>query len=142
MPSLSETQGAFRAAVTGGPRDGLLAMLRCPADAEARLGIYRRHHRESFRRHLRGRYPTVEWLLGTGRMLELADDTLRHVPPLAPSMAEYGQELVEAVQRAGAGLPPYIADVARLDWALGCISVAIAHETIDIAVLAAVEAAL
>ena len=141
VPSLSDTQGAFRDAVTGGPRGGLLAMLRCPADAAARLDIYRRHHRESFRRHLRGRYPTLEWLLGTERLVALADETLRHAPPRAPSMAAYGQELVETVLRAGAALPPYIADVARTDWALGCISVAIDHDVIGIEALAAVDAA-
>ncbi len=141
MPSLSDTQGAFRDAVTGGPRGGLLAMLRCPADAAARLDIYRRHHRESFRRHLRGRYPTLEWLLGTERLVALADETLRHAPPRAPSMAAYGQELVETVLRAGAALPPYIADVARTDWALGCISVAVDHDVIGIEALAAVDAA-
>lgn len=141
MASLSETQGAFRNAVTGGPCEGLLAALRCPADARARLDIYRRHHRESFRRHLRGRYPTLEWLLGTERLVALADDTLRHAPPRAPSMAEYGQELVETVIRAGDGLPPYIADMARVDWALGCISVAVDHAMIGIDTLAAVDAA-
>ena len=65
MPSLSETQAAFREAVTGAPPEALLARLRAPADPVLRLDIYRRHHRESFRRHLRGRYPTLEWLLGT-----------------------------------------------------------------------------
>lgn len=140
MPSLSETQAGFRDAVTGGPAAALLAGLRCPADAAARLDIYRRHHRESFRRHLRGRYPTLEWLLGTDRLVAIADDTLLHVPPRAPSLAEYGQELVETIRRADNGLPPYIADVARLDWALGCISVAVEHDAIGIDALAAVNA--
>src|SRR6476660_5313543 len=97
MPSLSDMQAAFRDAVTGGPVDGVLASLRCPAEPKARLDIYRRHHRESFRRHLRGRYPTLEWLLGTDRLVAIADETLRLSPPRAPSMAEYGQELVEAL---------------------------------------------
>ena len=64
MPMLCELQAHFRDAVVGGPPDGLIAALSCPADAAERLAIYRRHHRESFRRHLRGRYPTVEWLIG------------------------------------------------------------------------------
>lgn len=140
MPSLSETQCAFRDAVTGGTRDGLLAALCCPADVDARLEIYRRHHRESFRRHLRGRYLTLEWLLGTAKLVALADDTLFHAPPRAPSLAEYGQELVETIRRAGTCLPPYIADVARLDWALGCISVAVEDDAIGIDALAAVDA--
>lgn len=140
MPSLCETQAAFRDAVTGGLPGELLAAPQCPADTQARLDIYRRHHRESFRRHLRGRYPTLEWLLGTDRLVALADDTLRHAPPRAPSMAEYGQELVEAVLRAHGELPPYIAEVARLDWALGCISVAVDRAAIGVDRLAAVPA--
>lgn len=140
MHALSETQALFRDAVTGGPVDGVLAGLRCPAEPQARLDIYRRHHRESFRRHLRGRYPTLEWLLGTDRLVSLADATLRHAPPRRPSLAEYGQELVETLLRAGEGLPPYIADMARLDWALGCVSVAIEREAIAIDALAAVPA--
>lgn len=140
MPSLSETQAAFRDAVTGGPREGLLAALRCPADVPARLDIYRRHHRESFRRHLRGRYPTLEWLLGTDRLVSLADATLCQSPPRAPSMAEYGEELVETVRQDAHDLPPYIVDAARLDWALGCVSVAADQDAIGIDRLASVPA--
>lgn len=140
MPPLCELQARFRDAVTGGPPDGLLTAVRCPAEPAERLDIYRRHHRESFRRHLRGRYPTVEWLIGTDSMVALADATLRAAPPRAPSMAEYGQELVETLLREGEGLPPYIVDVARLDWALGCLSVAIDHHAIGIEALAAMPA--
>lgn len=140
MNALSETQAAFRDAVTGGLSDRILGSLRCPADAGIRLDIYRRHHRESFRRHLRGRYPTLEWLLGTDHLVALADDTLRRSPPRAPSMAEYGQELMETLLAEGDGLPPYVADVARVDWALGCISVAVACGAVGIETLAAVAA--
>lgn len=140
MPPLSELQARFRDAVVGGPPDGLIAALSCPADAAERLAIYRRHHRESFRRHLRGRYPTVEWLIGTDRLVAIADATLREAPPRAPSMAEYGQELVETLLRDGSDLPPYIAEVARLDWVLGILSVATDHEAIGIDALAAVPA--
>jgi hypothetical protein len=140
MLPLSELQACFRDAVTGAAPNGLLDAVRCPADPAERLDIYRRHHRESFRRHLRGRYPTLEWLLGTDRLVAIADATLRAAPPRAPSMAEYGQELVETLLREGNDLPPYIAEVARLDWALGCLSVATEHDAIGIDALAAVPA--
>jgi hypothetical protein len=55
-------------------------------------------------------------------------------------MAEYGQELVETLLRNGSDLPPYIAEVARLDWALGILSVATDHKAIGIDALAAVPA--
>lgn len=132
MLSLSETQAAFRAAIAGGSPAALLPILRCPAEAAGRIDIYRRHYRESFRRHLRGRFPTVEWLLGTDTLLGLADLTLQRDPPRAPSLAEYGAELVETLEQAGGELPPYAADVARLDWVLGALSVAVAAHPLPI----------
>lgn len=140
MLSLRETQALFRDAVTGGSADVLMPLLRSPGDASERLAIYRRHHRESFRRHLRGRFPTLEWLLGTDRLIELADATLRLHPPRAPSLAEYGRELIGLV-RDQADLPPYAGDVALLDWVLGTLSVSVAADPIGIEVLAAVDTA-
>lgn len=140
MPALADTQAAFRDVVTGRASGAALA-LACRGDAQARLDIYRRRHRESFRRHLRGRYPTLEWLLGTDQLVRLADATLRDAPPRTPSMADYGAELVDTLLTEGAALPPYIAEVARVDWALGCLSVATDRPAIAIAALAAVDAA-
>jgi hypothetical protein len=141
MPSLSEIQAAFREAVAGTPPETLLTRLRAPADPLLRLDIYRRHHRESFRRHLRGRYPTLEWLLGTERLVDLADATLRQSPPHAPSLAEYGRELVDVLNSVAPDLPPYITDVARLDWHLGCLSVATDAQAIGLDALATVDPA-
>lgn len=125
MPSLSETQALFRTAVVGEMPPAIRRLLRSPGEPSERMEIYRRHYREGFRRHLRGRYPTLEWLLGTARMIELADLTLARVPPRQPSLANYGEELIATAVQQGRDLPPYIADVARLDWTLGCLSVAI-----------------
>lgn len=138
MSSLHETQGAFRAVVTGSDATALLAKLRCPAEPAARLGIYRRHYRESFRRHLRGRYPTLEWLIGTDRLVEVADATLRRMPPRAPSLAEYGRELIDLLGDARWSLPPYVAEVALLDWTLGGLSVASEAPPLPISALAVI----
>ncbi|WP_421695083.1 DNA-binding domain-containing protein [Aestuariivirga sp.] len=138
MPSLSETQSAFRTAVTADGQQAVLGLLRASGDAAERLEIYRRHYRESFRRHLRGRYPTLEWILGTDRLVALADAALMRSPPRAPSLAEYGEVLVDVVADARESLPAYAADVARLDWRLGCLSVAVSREPMAIAALAAV----
>lgn len=139
MPSLADTQRGFRNAIAGAPEGALLAMLRCPADQAGRLDIYRRHYRESFRRHLRGRFPTLEWLLGTDRLVALADRTLAQRPPRLPSLAEYGAELVDTILESGEGLPPYAADVASVDWCLGCLSVAVAAEPVPLQSLAALD---
>lgn len=135
MPALADTQAAFRAAIVTTGAAPILGRLRAPADAEERMAIYRRHYRESFRRHLRGRYPTLEWLVGTDRMVALADATLRRSPPRAPSLAEYGAALIDTVA-ADADLPPYLADVARLDWTLGRLAVAVDARSLSISALA------
>jgi len=135
MPALVDTQAAFRAAIATTGTVPILSRLRAPADAEERLGIYRRHFRESFRRHLRGRYPTLEWLLGTDRMIALADTTLQRRPPRAPSLAEYGAEFIDTVA-AASDLPAYLVDVARLDWNLGRLAVSVDHPPQPIGVLA------
>jgi hypothetical protein len=139
MTALLDTQAQFRAAITGTARAALLSGLRAPASTVDRLDIYRRHHRESFRRHLRGRYPTVEWLLGTDRLVELADLTLRRAPSGSPSMAEYGAELIAVVREGDTDIPPYVADVAQIDWTLGSLSVSIAQQALPIACLAVID---
>lgn len=136
MRSLGETQTVFRRAVAGGSADALAVLLKAPADPLDRLEIYRRHYRESFRRHLRGRYPTLEWLLGTDAMVELADALLREHPPRAPSLAEYGADLIDLVAARRERHPPWLSDVARLDWHLGNLSVAIEEPPLAIAALA------
>lgn len=138
MPSLAETQAAFRAVIAGGPDAALRSMLRSGEEG-VRLEIYRRHHRESLRRHLRGRFPTVEWLLGTDMLLALADSTIALSPPRAPSLAEYGPEFIDTLLQAGGSLPPYCVDAARLDWSLGCLSVAVAARPLSLQSLAAID---
>ncbi len=137
MPSLSETQAEFRRAVV----DGAVptpAMLIAPAPAGLRLAIYRRHHRESLIRHLAGRHPTLDWLVGTPRFVALAEQFIRSTPPSAPCMAEYGDGFPAWLEeQAPVGLPPYLADTARLDWLLGNAAVAIDGPALAIDALSA-----
>lgn len=135
MPSLSETQAAFRLAVVD--RTGVTpAMLVAPAPTAGRLAIYRRHHRESLIRHLAGRFPTVEWLLGTVRFVALAEPFIRTSPPSVPCMAEYGEGFAAALEHDGLGSEiPYLADVARLDWMLGHAAVSIGLPPLPITAL-------
>lgn len=136
MLSLSETQAQFRAAVET-PDSPVPAMLVAPAPLAGRLDIYRRHYREGLTRHLLGRYPTVEWLLGSRRMIAVLDRFIVQSPPIAPCMAEYGQALIAALRAdAVAQDVPYVADVAELDWHLGNVSVAIDQPALEITRLA------
>lgn len=141
MPSLAETQALFRNAIASDTAHDIDRMLRAPRSAADRLTIYRRHFRESFRRHLRGRYPTLEWLIGTPLMVGLADRLLRQSPPRAPSLAEYGEQLIGLVSEVGAdGIPIYAADVAKLDWQLGTIAVEIELSELPISSLSGIPA--
>lgn len=140
MQSLSDVQAQFRAAVVS--RDGTVpAMLLAPAPVAGRLEIYRRHFREALVRHIAGRFPTVEWLLGSTRMRPLAEQFVRAAPPTAPCMAEYGAGFIDALKwDPTTGDVPYIGDVAELDWLLGGVSVAVSKPVLPIAALAAYPA--
>lgn len=136
MRSLAETQTLFRHAIAGRSARQVLPLLTAPGEPLERLEIYRRHYRESFRRHLRGRYPTLEWLLGTDAIIDLADALLREHPPRAPSLAEYGAELIDLIAQRRDRQPLWLSDVARLDWHLGCLSVEVEAPPLAIAALA------
>lgn len=137
MPSLAELQADFRQAVAA-RNAHVPATVVAPVAAGARLAIYRRHYREALVRHLAGRFPTVEWLLGTPGFLAIADDHVRNAPPKAPCMAEYGSGFIDALRSNPeiAAAVPYALDVARLDWALGTVAVAIDEAALDIGGLA------
>ena len=135
MPSLAETQAQFRRAVVASAA-APPAVLCAPADVAGRLAIYRRNYREGLTRHLRGRFPTVEWLLGSSRVGDLAEVFLRSSPPAAPCLAEYGRDFVTFVaSNQGTRTLPYLEDVALLDWHLGDVSVAVDAPALAITVL-------
>lgn len=141
MPSLAETQAGLRRAIVA-PETATVAlsMLAAPRGARRRLEIYQRHYHESLSRHLLGRFPTVEWLLGSDRMRALVDAFIRITPPKAPCMAEYGVDFTNLIAwDHGTHNLPYLEDVAWLDWHLGDVAVAVDRRPIEIGVLQAVE---
>ena len=137
MLSLSESQARFRAAVMS-PSAEVPDMLCAPVPVGKRFEIYRRHHRQSLTRHIAGRYPTVEWLLGSVRMLEVTERFVSASPPVSACMAEYGAGFAAAlVADAATAALPYLGDVAALDWLLGEVSIAIDRPALAITALAA-----
>lgn len=142
MLSLADAQSEFRAALTS-PVENPPSMLTAPVPVAGRLEIYRRHHRSALSRHIRGRYPTVEWLLGGRRMSMIAETFVAMQPPTAPCMAEYGSGFIATLiaQCDDADIPPYLPDVARLDWLLGEATVSISHPPVEISSLASIPPA-
>lgn len=123
--SLADLQGAFRGVCLG--RDapalaapefvGLVDGARIAADA--RLRIYRHHVFDSLSTALGATFSTVRALVGEGFFRALARDYIAVSPPSGPVLSEYGADFPDFIERhARTGELVYLANSARLDWAL------------------------
>ena len=109
----------FHAALAGGAlAPGFLAS---PADeVQARLSVYRNTVARSLALALAQRFPAVERLVGPDFFAAMAAPFLAAHPPRSPVLQEWG----DAFPGFLAGFPPvaglpYLADVARIEWARG-----------------------
>lgn len=124
MLTLRELQSEFRHAlledVDGEPASALGAeILADGLSSEARLGIYRHHVLTTLTATLEGTYPVAARLVGDGFFAYAADSFVRRHPPDGPCLFEYGAGFADFL----ASFPPcrdlvYLADVARLEWAM------------------------
>lgn len=120
MPVLHELQAAFLQAMFGPDEPQLLEAIAgdglLPA---ARLQIYRHHVLTSLTEVLQATFPVVCRLVDERFFRYAADAYIRQYPPKAPCLFEYGADFPAFL----AAFPPcrhlaYLADVARLEWAL------------------------
>jgi hypothetical protein len=121
MPlALRDLQAAFVAHVTGGDRADLVAAVAGDTiPAAARLNVYRHHVFESLGAALAATFPTVQALVGTDFFRGLARAFVGHALPVQPVLSEYGADFPAFIAGYEAARDlPYLADVARLDWAL------------------------
>jgi hypothetical protein len=121
MPlALRDLQAAFAAHLVGADRADLVAaVVGDTIPAGARLGVYRHHVFESLGAALVATFPTVQALVGPEFFRALARAFVRHALPQQPVLAEYGADFPAFVAGFEAARDlPYLADVARLDWAL------------------------
>lgn len=100
------------------------------------LLAYRSHGRELAVRALQGAYPVLVRLLDQDNFAPLARAFWQAHPPQCGDLARWGEALPAFVQ----GMPqlasePFLADVARVEWAMHCASTA-ADAQADIASLA------
>jgi hypothetical protein len=121
--ALAELQRAVRDALVDGHAGPAEAAI-LPA-FRSRLAIHRRNYEASLVRAVLGRFPATEWLVGTAPLYDAAVAYVHAAPPEVPCIAEYGGTFPAFldVWPALAHLP-FLADFARLDFALGHISVA------------------
>jgi len=120
MPALHELQSAFLRALLGPDEPQLLEAVAgdglLPA---ARLQIYRHHVLTSLTEVLKATFPVICRLVDERFFRYAADTYIRQYPPEAPCLFEYGAHFPAFL----ATFPPcrdlvYLADVARLEWAL------------------------
>ncbi len=118
--SLADLQTAFRAVCLGRDAPALAAHVDgARIGAEARLRIYRHHVFDSLSTALAATFSSVHALVGDGFFRGLARDYIAVTPPSAPVLSEYGADFADFIERhARTGELVYLADAARLDWAL------------------------
>jgi hypothetical protein len=121
MPlALRDLQAAFAAQLLGADSADLAAEILGDAiPAAARLRVYRHHVVESLGSALAATFPTVQALVGADFFRRLARAFVGQSPPDQPVLAEYGAGFPAFIAGHDAARDlPYLADVARLDWAL------------------------
>jgi hypothetical protein len=120
MPALRELQAAFLRSMFGLDEPQLLeAVVGDGLLPAARLQIYRHHVLTSLTDALQATFPVVCRLVDERFFRYAADAYIRQHPPEAPCLFEYGADFPAFL----AAFPPcrhlaYLADVARLEWAL------------------------
>ena len=120
VPALLELQLQLRQAVLGGDAAELVAAIRGDGLApSARLAIYRNHAVAALGAALKGTFPVVCRLVDERFFAYAAHEYLREHPPRSRCIVEYGADFADFL--AGfeqCGELPYLADVARFEWAL------------------------
>lgn len=128
MLSLRDFQAEFYASIRGDTSgEDLLAMIASGRiDPERRLNVYRNNHRISLKESLKATYPGVFELIGEGLFAVLANRYLDLHPSASGDLHQYGAFLANFLQdQDEVSALPYLADIARLEWAYHLVF----HET-------------
>jgi hypothetical protein len=120
MLALPDLQKAFAVYLAGGDGSELARNVCCDSiPAAARLRIHRHHVQQSLVSALAATFPTVQALVGGEFFDAVARAFVAGNLPDQPVLAEYGAAFPDFVRDYGPMQNlPYLADVARLDWAL------------------------
>jgi Putative DNA-binding domain len=139
VPTLLETQRAMRASLVDGDDRAATAMLADGIGAD-RLNIYRNTFVGGITKALRLTYPAVHRLVGADFFEGATARFIAQHPPGAACLDEYGAEFPEFLRNfEPAAMLVYLADVARLEWAVSRALHAPDVEPLDLARLAALS---
>lgn len=88
------------------------------SDPATRYAVYRNNVVQSLIDALADTFPVVQQLVGKVFFHAMAGGFVRQSPPTSPVLAHYGEQFADFVARFAPAFPlPYLADVARLEWA-------------------------
>jgi hypothetical protein len=120
MSRLLELQMQLRQAVLGGDTAEIIAAIHGDGlDPTARVGIYRNHAFATLGAALQGNFPVVCRLVDERFFAYAAHQYLREHPPHSRCLVEYGADFADFLATfAPCEALPYLADVARFEWAL------------------------
>lgn len=120
MPTLLELQIQLRRAVLGGDTTEMVSAIQGDGlDPAARVGIYRNHAFATLGASLRGTFPVVCRLVDSRFFSYATHEYLREHPPHSRCLSEYGADFPAFLADfEPCKALPYLADVARFEWAL------------------------
>jgi hypothetical protein len=120
MPTLFETQHALSRALVVGDRDDAASQIASDALSPGeRLDVYRNTFISSLTAALRISYPAVHRLVGEAFFEGAAQYFIQSHPPRTAYLNAHGAEFADFLaQFPSVELLPYLADVARLEWAV------------------------
>jgi len=117
-PSLTELQSAFYARVMHGDEAILPWVVSHGLPATKRMQIYQHIVENTLSEALRTSYPAIVLLVGAAFFDQAADRYMRHNPPQVGNLQTYGAQFpMFLAQMKEAASLPYLADMARLEWA-------------------------
>ena len=141
MSSLRELQRGFSAATLFGDGAAIagLAIVAGALDPQTRIAVYRNNILGNYRKVLGATYPVVRRLVGAPFFDAATDHFVRGHPSQHGDVNRYGGDFAMflASYLPARGLD-YLADVARLEWAIDQANIAADAAPLDVATLAAV----
>lgn len=138
MTALRDIQETFAAAVTAGG-DDILELLAADGRQADRFEVHRNNTFASLMAVLEEAFPTLAAVLGEEFFRRMSAAYIRHDPPKANHLLDYGQGLADFVRLSEPLADrPWLGDVADLDWAVNAAYGAADCETLTPDFLAAI----